>query len=65
MLHAVTDSTEQEEVTMMSEAVDHGGGHLIVGEYVAPAGEFEVGGDDEGAGLVGVGDDAEEELGAL
>lgn len=50
-----------DEVSVVDESVDDGGGDVVVTEDGAPAGEFDVGGDDEAGFLVGVVDDLEEE----
>ena len=44
----------------MRESVNHGRRHLVIGEETAPLRELEVRGQDEAAGLVAVGDDAEQ-----
>ena len=44
----------------MREAVNHGGRHLVVGEQAPPLRELEVRRQDEAAGIVAVGDDAEQ-----
>ena len=50
---------------MVDEAVDDGGGDVVVSEDGAPSGEFDVGGDDEAGVFVGVGDDLVEESGSV
>jgi len=47
---------------MMDQAIDHGCGHLFVGEDAAPLGELDIGGKDKALALVGVGDDPEQQL---
>ena len=49
---------------MVTEAVEEGGGQLLIAEDLDPLGEREVGGDDRGAALVAVGDQVEEQFAA-
>ena len=48
-----------DEVSVVDESVDDGCGDVVIAEDGAPAGEFDVGGDDEAGFLVGVVDDLE------
>ena len=50
---------------MVDDPADDRGGHVVVAEDGAPAGELEIRGDDQAALLVGVGDDLEQESGAF
>ena len=50
---------------MVHDAVDDGGGHLVVPEDPSPAGELEVGRDDDALPLVGVGEHLEDEARAV
>ena len=50
---------------MVDDPVDDCGGHVVVSEDGSPAGEFQVGGQDEAAFLVGLGDDLEQQPCAL
>ena len=43
----------------MDDAVDNGGGHGVITKDGAPAGEFQVGGDDQTALFIAVGNDLE------
>ena len=47
------------------DAVDDGGGHVAVAEHVAPSAELEVRGEDDASPFVAVGDDLEQEPGAV
>lgn len=58
---AVGLATELQEPAVVDDAVDDRGGHLVVSEHGAPAGELEVRGQDEAAFLVGIGDDLEQQ----
>lgn len=48
---------------MVHQPIDDGGSHIVVPEHRSPAGEFEVGGDDQAAFFVAVGDDLEQQSG--
>ena len=50
---------------MVDEAVDDGGGDVVVSEDGAPSGELDVGGDDEAGFLIGVSDDLVQESGPV
>jgi len=54
-----------EDFTMMREAVEHGGGHLLIAEDLRPFPEGEVGGDDHRGLLVELGDQMEEQLAGI
>ena len=45
---------EAEDPAVVDDAVDQGGGHLVVPEHVAPSAELEVRSEDDAAGLVAV-----------
>ena len=47
---------------MVDEAVDHGGGHNVVAEDLAPPAEWLVGGDDQAGSFVAGGDELEEQV---
>lgn len=47
---------------MVDEAVDHGGGHDVVAEDLAPAAEGFVGRDDEAGAFIAGGDQWEEQV---
>ena len=48
----VAGSFEGEDVGVVDDAVDHGGGDGLVAEHASPAGERQVGGQDQGGVLV-------------
>lgn len=50
---------------MVDDTIDDRRGHVVVTEYRAPSGEFEICRQDQRLFLVGVGDDLEEESGSL
>ena len=50
---------------MVDEPVDHGGGHDVVAEDLAPAAEWFVGGDDQAGSFVAGGDELEEQVGGF
>jgi hypothetical protein len=52
-----------DDVGLVGDAVDDGLGEARVGEDLCPLAEGEVGGDDQRAALVALGDDLEDELG--
>ncbi len=54
----------RENVGVVAEAVEQGGGQLLVAKDLDPLGEREVGVDDRGAPLVAVGKQVEEQLAA-
>lgn len=62
MGHAVAGAFKDQQVAMVDQAVNHGGGHLLVGEYTSPLAELDVGGEDEALALIRAGDDAEKQL---
>ena len=53
---------EGDDFGVVHEPVDHGGGHDVVAEDLAPAAEALVGGDDQGGPLVPRGDELEEQV---
>ena len=63
--HAVRLPAEVDEPAVVHHAVDDGGNHLVVPKDPSPAGELQVGRDDDVLPLVGVGEDPEHELGAV
>ena len=54
---------ECDDLDVVDEAVDHGGGHDVVAEHFTPAAERLVGGDDQGGSLVSGGHQLEEQVG--
>ena len=62
---AVALSGELDESSVVDDAVDDGGGHVAVAEHVAPSAELEVRGEDDASPFVAVGDDLEQEPGAV
>ena len=54
-----------DDVGVVDEPVDHGGGDDFVAEHFAPAAEGLVGGDDEAGALVAAGDELEEQVRCL
>src|SRR5664279_4561878 len=58
---AVGLAVQGNDVGVVDEAVDGGGGDDVVAEGFAPAGEREVRGDHDRAGLVAAGDELEEQ----
>ena len=64
ILHAVGRALDDDGFSLVEEAVQNGGGDAgIVTENRRPLLERLVGGDDEGAALVALADDLEEEVG--
>ena len=61
----VAGAFEGEDVGVVDDAVDHGGGDGLVAEYCSPAGERQVGGQDERGVLVAGGDELEEQVGGV
>ena len=56
---------ESDDAAVVDDAVDDGGGHVAVAEHVAPSAELEVRGEDDASPFVAVGDDLEQEPGAV
>ena len=65
MPHAVRLAAKLDEPAVVHDAVDDGRGHLVVPEDPSPAGELEVGRDDDALPLVGVGEHLEDEARAV
>jgi hypothetical protein len=63
--HAVAVAADVDDVAVVQEAVDQGGGHDVVAEDLAPLLEALVGGEDGGGVLVAAGHELEEEHGAV
>ena len=61
MADAVGLATELDEPPMVDDAVNHGGGHLVVPERRLPPAELKVRGDYYRLPLVGVGEDLEQQ----
>ena len=57
------DLVELEDRRVVDQAVDGGHGHARIGEHVVPAGERLVGGDEDAAPLVALGDQFEQHAG--
>ncbi len=54
---------EGDDVGVVDESVDHGGGNDVVAEHLAPSAEGLVAGDDETGSFVAAGDELEEQVG--
>lgn len=54
--------TGLDDIAVVSEAVEHGGGHLGVSEHLRPIGEGEIGGDQKRGVFVELADQVEEQL---
>src|ERR1700722_10011636 len=65
VFESVAVSFQSNDVGVVDEAVDHGGGDGVVAEDLAPPAERLVGGDDEAGPLVAAGDELEEQVGGL
>lgn len=61
MADAVGLAAEPDEPPVVDDAVDHGGGHLVVPEHRPPPAELQVRGDYHRLPLVCVGEDLEEQ----
>ena len=61
MADAVGLAAELDEPPVVDDAVDHGGGHLVVPEHRPPPAELQVRGDYHRLPLVCVGEDLEEQ----
>src|SRR5258708_4599587 len=53
-----------DDVAVMSQAVEHGGGHLGIAEHLRPIGEGEIGGDQQRCVFVELADQVEQQLSA-
>ena len=62
MLHPPRVVTGFQDLAVVREAIEHGGGHLFVPEDLGPFSEAPVGGDDHRGLLVELGDEVEEQL---
>ena len=62
--NAVTGTAGHEDVGVLGEAIEEGGGELVVAEDAVPLAEGEVGRDDGGGALVTGGEDVEEQFAA-
>ena len=65
VLEPVAVAFEADDVGVVDQAVDHGGGNGVVAEDLTPAAERLVAGDDDAGGLVAGGDELEEQVGGL
>src|SRR6266496_3410814 len=63
VFHAPAGPVDGDDVAVVEEPVEDGGGEDLVGEDLAPFAEGLVAGDDDGAFLVAAGDDLEDEVG--
>ena len=61
MTDAVGFAAELDEPPVVDDAVDHGGGHLVVPEHRPPPAELQIRGDRHRLSLVCVGEDLEEQ----
>ena len=61
----VAGAFEGENVGVVNDAVDHGGGDGLVAEDAAPAGKRQVAGEDQRGVLVSAGDELEEQVGGV
>ena len=59
---AVAVAFEGDDVGVVDESVDHGGGHDVVAEDFSPAAELLVAGDDHAGSFVSGGDELEEQV---
>ena len=62
VFESVGVAAEVDDVGVVDEAVDHGGGDDVVAEHFAPPAERLVGCDDQGCSFVAVGDELEEQV---
>ena len=53
-----------DDIAMMGQAIEHGGGHLGVAEHLGPIGEGEIGGDQQRGVFVELADQVEQQLAA-
>ena len=53
-----------DDIAVVGEPVEHGGGHLGITEDLGPIGEGEIGGDQQGGILVELADQMEQQLAA-
>ena len=53
-----------DDVAVMGQAIEHGGGHLGIAEHLRPIGEGEVGGDQQRCVFVELADQMEQQLSA-
>ena len=51
-------------MAMVSQTIDHGRGHWVIGKHGPPLGQLQMGGENETPGFVTVGDDAKEQRGS-
>lgn len=63
VFESVPVSFHGEHVGVVHETIDHGGGHDVIAEDLAPAAKGLVGGDDEAGSFVAGGDQLEEQIG--
>ena len=59
VFQAIGLAAELEQAAVVDDAIDHGSSHGVITEDGAPAGEFQVGGDDQTALFIAVGNDLE------
>jgi len=53
-----------DDVAVVGQPVEHGGGHLGIAKHLGPIGEGQVGGDQQGGVLVELADQMEQQLAA-
>src|SRR5580692_6654773 len=62
VLEAPTVIAGLDDVAMMRQAIEHGGGHPSVAEYLRPIGKSQIGGDQQRRVLVQFADQVEQQL---
>jgi len=62
VLHSPGIVSRFDDLAVMGDAVEQGGGHLLVAEDLGPLPEGEIGGDDDRSLLVELGDQVKEQL---
>src|SRR3954447_15888235 len=65
VFEAVAVAFEGEDLGVVDQAVDHGGGDDVVAEDLAPGAEGLVGGDDQACAFIAARDEHEHEVGGL
>jgi hypothetical protein len=65
VLEPVAVAFEADDLGVVDQAVDHGGGDHVVVEHLAPAAEWLVAGDDQAGALVAARHELEEQVGGL
>jgi hypothetical protein len=62
---SVAGAFEGDDVGVVDDAVDHGGGDDLISEDAGPGAERQIAGQDQGCVLVAGGDELEEEVGGV